>query len=74
MIPENWKYEVTTIRNWPFITKLPVCWIVEGTSQLQCLCPNCEYGKGYNEPFIFEVTEKKVLECPSCKIKFIGLV
>lgn len=72
-IPDEWRYETHLINKWPFITKLPVAWVLEGTSTIQCLCPYCDYGKGYNEPFLTINATKKVLTCPTCNNQFIGI-
>ena len=72
-IPSDWEYSHIGI--WPFRRKIPHAWIVEGTSQIQCLCPACEYGRGYNEAIgVGPLNSKpKVLICKTCNSEFLGV-
>ena len=70
-IPKGWTYKRLLREFWH---KLPVAWIKEGTSSLQCLCPNCSYGNGYNEPFLSAHFTEVIRVCPTCKTKFVALV
>lgn len=64
-IPDDWEYTI--------ITKIPVGWIVEGTSTLQCLCPYCAYGEGYNEPIIYGQAFPQKKKCKKCGTVFLAL-
>ena len=65
-IPKDWKRTK--------LTKIPVGWIVEGTSTVQCLCPYCRYGEGYNKPVIYGVARPGYRTCSKCGTKFLALV
>lgn len=70
-IPNDWEYIRTGIF---FLKKLPVAWICSDYGPLQCLCPYCSYGDGYNKPIIAGFTVKKVVVCHKCNTKFMALV
>lgn len=63
-IPKDWKY----------IDGYPVAWIREWGCAIQCLCPKCDYAKGYNQPISMSFDTKTLLKCPTCNTEFIGLV
>ncbi len=79
-IPDDWSYETEVVWNWswrwPFRTKTetktPHAWVLEGTSQIQCMCPNCEYGRGYNEAISGVFDTLKYLKCDKCDTEFFG--
>jgi len=62
--------------DWPRtkLTRRPLGWIVEGTSTIQCLCPFCKYGEGYNRPIIYGVAGPDYRTCEKCGTKFLALV
>lgn len=76
-IPEDWSYQNVRSHKvlgfWPVYKRLPVAWIVEGTSTLQCLCPYCEYGEGYNGTFIAGRSPPTELHCDTCGTDFWGM-
>lgn len=65
-LPDEWQFDEKT--------GLPFGWIVEGTGSIQCLCPYCDYGKGYNAPFIAASPVQAIRECETCKRSFLALV
>lgn len=54
--------------------ELPQGRVVEGPYTIQCVCPVCPYGTGYNEPFLASVYEQQPVTCPTCRLQFMGLV
>jgi hypothetical protein len=48
--------------------------IVEGPWTIQCVCPVCPYGTGYNEPILRAVYERRPVTCLTCQLTFMGLV
>ena len=72
-IEKEWSYKWAWFWKYPFLRKLPFAWIVEGTSQIQCLCPSCDYAKGYNKPISLVFDIKAVLHCDRCDLDFYGL-
>lgn len=47
--------------------------VFEGTSQIQCVCPVCEYGEGYMESFIPDLVETRIVTCDNCGTTFYGV-
>lgn len=76
-IPKDWQYKRVfshrVIGIFPVYKQLPVAWVVEGTSQIQCLCPYCEYGEGYNEPITAVFYKLAILQCKVCNTEFYGM-
>jgi hypothetical protein len=53
---------------------LPKGRVIEGPWTIQCVCPACPYGTGYNEPFLASVYEQQPVTCLTCQLTFMGLV
>ncbi len=51
---------------------LPFGIIVEGTGSIQCICPRCEYSRGFNTPFLAPMPVAEVVECKTCGLTFIA--
>lgn len=64
MIPADWVYE----------DDYPVACLSEVGRFVQVSCPSCDQGKGYQELAILKDYKKEVVECSTCKTKFIALV
>lgn len=60
--------------DWPHRGRLPLAWIVEGTATLQCLCPYCDYAKGYNQSIALPLSTEQKAYCPTCGNEFLALV
>ena len=72
-VPAGWMYVWRpSILNWA--RKLPLAWIQEGTSTIQCLCPSCDYAQGYNEAFHAVGYKERIATCKSCGTTFVALV
>lgn len=73
-ITDGWTY--VNVGKWWWRRRLPAAWIVEGTMSIQCLCPYCAYGTGYNEPILIPElnSDIKILKCKKCKTEFYGPV
>jgi hypothetical protein len=71
-IPKDWEYIRPNF--FVFWKKIPVAWICNDYGQLQCLCPNCDYGKGYNKPIVNGRGKTKVEICKTCNTKFMAIV
>lgn len=53
---------------------LPNANIVEGTMTIQCCCPVCEYGDGYNKSIlVYPLSRLALLTCKTCGTRFLGL-
>ena len=53
---------------------LPHGRVVEGPWTIQCVCPQCAYGTGYNEPFLASVYEIEPRRCKTCGLLFSACV
>ena len=60
MIPEDWKYT----------DGYPEAWIREWCCAIQCVCPYCSYGYGYNECILPFNNVKKLVKCETCDTEF----
>lgn len=48
--------------------------ILEGTNQIQALCPDCDYAEGYNQRIhgYETVNLMKFVECKKCGLRFVS--